>query len=113
MSALSKQVTTRYQQTDVHESITKQGRNNINIKTMCLHFQERKLSFLNFFIFDVFIHHADGVVNLFIVGLGHECLCLETISMNMIMFIEPITQIRPVNNHGLVPLAHYINIQCQ
>ena len=29
-SALSKQVTTRHQQTDVHESITKQDRNNIN-----------------------------------------------------------------------------------
>ena len=29
-SALSQQVTTRHQQTDVHESITKQDRNNIN-----------------------------------------------------------------------------------
>ena len=29
-SALSQQMTTRYQQTDVHESITKQDRNNIN-----------------------------------------------------------------------------------
>ena len=28
--ALSQQVTTRHQQTDVHESITKQDRNNIN-----------------------------------------------------------------------------------
>ena len=30
MPALSQQVTTRHQQTDVHESITKQDRNNIN-----------------------------------------------------------------------------------
>ena len=30
MSALSQQVTTRHQQTDVYESITKQDRNNIN-----------------------------------------------------------------------------------
>ena len=29
-SALSQQMTTRHQQTDVHESITKQDRNNIN-----------------------------------------------------------------------------------
>ena len=29
-SAFSQQVITRYQQTDVHESITKQDRNNIN-----------------------------------------------------------------------------------
>ena len=29
-SSLSQQVTTRHQQTDVHESITKQDRNNIN-----------------------------------------------------------------------------------
>ena len=29
-SVLSQQVTTRHQQTDVHESITKQDRNNIN-----------------------------------------------------------------------------------
>ena len=29
-SALSKQVTTRHQQTDVHENIAKQDRNNIN-----------------------------------------------------------------------------------
>ena len=29
-SALSQQVTARHQQTDVHESITKQDRNNIN-----------------------------------------------------------------------------------
>ena len=29
-SAVSQQVTTRHQQTDVHESITKQDRNNIN-----------------------------------------------------------------------------------
>ena len=30
MSALSQQVTIRHQQKDVHESITKQDRNNIN-----------------------------------------------------------------------------------
>ena len=30
VTALSQQVTTRHQQTDVHESITKQDRNNIN-----------------------------------------------------------------------------------
>ena len=30
MSALSKQVTTRHQQTDMHESIAKQDRNNID-----------------------------------------------------------------------------------
>ena len=37
-SAFSKQVTTRHQQTDVHESITKQDRNNINDpqKKQCL-----------------------------------------------------------------------------
>ena len=30
MSTLSQQMTTRHQQTDAHESITKQDRNNIN-----------------------------------------------------------------------------------
>ena len=37
--ALSQRVATRHQQTDVHESITKQDRNNINNRTnnACLH----------------------------------------------------------------------------
>ena len=81
-SALSEQVTTKHQQTDVHESITKQDRNNINDPQ-----QKHRLGMVNKNVLLEGLNRFNGAPTSPLVQMWiktHRCsVCMKTHNLSM------------------------------